>query len=319
MLVIPAAHAQLLKYNNEAELFGAAAVSPDAGRQVLQKLVDLCATYSPEVQTFGRQELKNWADRHRTYLEENVLVRQQFREISNSPSATPEQQQGIRNMLEVMVPETVVKQFEAMSTPIRTIGIPAAQISLCKEYIQAIADGKFDLRKNDPSLSAYLDQRIARREAAAAAQDALVADGKLAPPTEADIGKFYDEHPELFSARRIYSYRALSIKAAPDVIAEVQKMVDRKMTIESIATWAKNRNLQIAAEEGTRPAERMPMKVLPAISTMKDGQIILIPVAEGGQLLQLQGSESQPLDLATATPSIRSFLMNPKSADLMKK
>ncbi|AMO96848.1 hypothetical protein CFter6_4247 [Collimonas fungivorans] len=163
VLCFSTAHAQLLKYNNEAELFGAAAVSPDSGFQVLQKLIGLCLTYSPSLQSFGEQELKKWVSRHRSYLEENAASRQELIEMLNSPSMTAETKKNIKNMLEVYGPKMIDSQFETIRISIKGISSQEGQASLCSDYIQSIADGKFDLRKNDPSLSAYLDQRISKR------------------------------------------------------------------------------------------------------------------------------------------------------------
>lgn len=81
----------------------------------------------------------------------------------NSPSMTAEAKKNIKNMLEVYAPTMIDSQFETMRISIKGTSSQEGQASLCSDYIQSIADGKFDLQKNDPSLSAYLDQRISKR------------------------------------------------------------------------------------------------------------------------------------------------------------
>ncbi len=162
-----AAHAQMLKYNSTGELFGAAAASPDSVGQLIQRLVDLCSTYSPAVQVRGDDELKKWLERHRTFLEEGAIVKQEYLAIAQAPHVPLQQREMLKNMMEVVIPKTIDKQFEAMTTPIKEIGFLEGQISLCQDYFQAIAIGKFDLRRNDATLSAYLDHRISKRNSLA--------------------------------------------------------------------------------------------------------------------------------------------------------
>lgn len=154
----------MLKYSSSGELFGAAAASPDSLRQLIQRLVDLCSAYSPAVQARGDEELKKWLDRHRTFLEENAIVRKEFIAMSESPAVPQQQRSVLKNMVDVVMPKTIDRQFEAMATPIKEIGFAEGQISLCQDYLHAISIGKFDLRRNDATLSAYLDHRISKRD-----------------------------------------------------------------------------------------------------------------------------------------------------------
>ncbi|WP_156479967.1 hypothetical protein [Collimonas pratensis] len=163
ILCFSSAHAQLLKYNSEAELFGAAAVSPDSVFQVLQRLIGLRSPYSPPLQSFGEHELKNWVSRHRLYLEESAAVRRELIAMLNSPSLAVDTKQNIKNLLEVVSPKIIDSQFETMRIHIEEVGVKESQVYVCSDYIQSIADGKFDLRKNDPALTAYFDQRISKR------------------------------------------------------------------------------------------------------------------------------------------------------------
>jgi hypothetical protein len=62
-----------------------------------------------------------------------------------------------------MVTQTINSQFEALVAPIKLTSNRNVQVSLCEDYVQSIADGKFDLNRNDPALSAYLDRRLKSR------------------------------------------------------------------------------------------------------------------------------------------------------------
>ena len=160
-----ASQAQLLKYNNEEELFGAAAVSPGSGRQLIHRLVALCSAYGPSVKATGEQQLEAWDVRHRIYLDENAVAREQYLAKYYSPKMDPKVQQAVRKMFEVDLPKMMDAQFEAYAGPIKAMPTDAAKASMCDDYIRAIGDGKFDLMKNDPSLTAYFDKRLRSRAA----------------------------------------------------------------------------------------------------------------------------------------------------------
>jgi len=145
----------------------------------------------------------------------------------------------------------------------------------------------------------------------------------LSSPAEAEVRKFYDEHPELFSNRRIYTYRALGIKApSAEVTQAIKKMIVEKQSMEAIVVWAKSMDLQIGIDQNSKPAEQLPLQLLPAISKMSDGQILLVAGggnAAGIEVFELQSSKAAPVDLNTATVAIQRFLLNPKAADFLKK
>lgn len=159
------AHAQLLKYNSKAEVHGAAAVSPTAGGQVLERLVALCANFGDPARLAGEAALKDWKARHQAYMDENAIIKRSLLSaLSESPAPDPHKQE-LRHMLEVAVPKMIDAQFAAASLPIDSLFSNEAKASLCMDYIQSINDGKWDLRRNDPVVASFLDASIAARKA----------------------------------------------------------------------------------------------------------------------------------------------------------
>jgi hypothetical protein len=313
-LLLPAAHAQI-KYASEAEIAGAAAVSPDSGLQILQKVVDFCGAYSPALLENGQRDLAAWKERHRAYLDENRLVRTELAALAERQGNSSQARENIHKLFNETMPAAVDKEFEVLAAPVRNMQTPMEQIARCQLYVRAMADGTFDLRRTDPTLANYLDQRITKRTGVAPPA-ALAA---IAEPQPEQIRRFYEEHPELFAHRRVYTYQALVAKGAAEDLTTLRNMVEQKMTIEAITAWAKERKLQIAQEQRSQAAERIPFKVLPTIADLKDGDITIVPGPEGALVFQLDSSKDEPISLERATPSIRAFLLNPKGEEALRK
>ena len=154
--------AQLLKYNSETEIFGAAAVSPESGRQLLQKLVNYCSSISPENEAPGKKQLEAWIYRHQKYLDENVIVRKEYLAMVKDSNAEAKVKEGVVTMFNVSIPKMIDSQFEALVSPMKSAPDIKSKNSLCNDYFQSIGDGKFDLKNNDPVVLDFLNKKIAQ-------------------------------------------------------------------------------------------------------------------------------------------------------------
>ena len=131
-----------------------------------------------------------------------------------------------------------------------------------------------------------------------------------AKPSPETISKYYAEHPELFAERRIYSIEELLIQQADGLTPKLQAQVAKAKSLQEIVGWLKSQNIKFAANSGVRPAEALPLDLLPKLQAMKDGEIKLIETAGGLQIFRLAASKAAPVDQATATPRIEQFLIN---------
>lgn len=110
----------------------------------------------------GDQVLRSWDERHRAYLDENRRVRAQL----EATYTKPDTRAAFKNMLEKQLPVVLNKQYEGFAAPIDMAPSRSGKVQMCNSYFQAISEKKFDLRVNDPTLSAYLDKRIQARSGA---------------------------------------------------------------------------------------------------------------------------------------------------------
>ena len=155
--------------------------------------------------------------------------------------------------------------------------------------------------RNEILARAYLDQVI-----------------KAQPrPTPEETKKYYDEHPELFAQRRIFSLQEIVLTSQEGMAAKLRGQLAKAKSLQDIADWLKNQNIEFAPNRGVRPAEALPLNILPEIHAMKDGEMRLLELNNRIYIFRLLGSKAAPVDEKTAAPRIQQYLFNRKSADVV--
>jgi EpsD family peptidyl-prolyl cis-trans isomerase len=183
---------------------------------------------------------------------------------------------------------------------------------------QQLAVNKALERRLDRKPEVLMAIENARREILARAYLQELAAAQTKPTTE-EIRTYYDAHPELFSARRIYRLQELTLQKNDELMPALRDKVASSKSMEDIAAWLKSRNIPFKAGGGVRAAEQLPMEVLPKVHAMKDGQISLIASTEGAVVIRVAGSESQPVDEAKSAPRIQAFLSNQRSSEAIQR
>ena len=149
---------------------------------------------------------------------------------------------------------------------------------------------------NEILIKAYLDQL-----ASAAAK-----------PTDAEIQAFYDGNPALFKERKVYNLRELSVGAKADFRPKLQEAAAKAKSLEDVAAWLKSEKVGFSVSAAPKAAEQLPLDLVPRFAAMKQGEIVIIPTPNGILVEQLLGSQSQPVDLATAKSAIERLLATRK-------
>ncbi|MCL1824874.1 MAG: EpsD family peptidyl-prolyl cis-trans isomerase [Betaproteobacteria bacterium] len=158
---------------------------------------------------------------------------------------------------------------------------------------------------------------LSRREILARAYSEQIASGAV-KPTEAQISKFYDENPELFSKRRIYSLQEISFQAAPERLEEVRTHLQSSTNLQQLTTWFNEQKIPFAANAGVKPAEQIPLEMLRNLSKLNAGQAAFVRTPVGGLLLFVVGVRDEPVDRTKAKPVIEGFLTNQARAESVK-
>ena len=124
------------------------------------------------------------------------------------------------------------------------------------------------------------------------------------------VKKYYAEHPELFSERRVYSLEEVTVVQEHATAAKQQAATTRDPG--ELAAWLKSQNMRFAQNRGVRAAEQIPMEWLRDMQKMKEGDTRIFESGGHLTMLRVLAVRPAPLDESTAAPRIEQFLFNRK-------
>jgi EpsD family peptidyl-prolyl cis-trans isomerase len=197
---------------------------------------------------------------------------------------------------------------------------PEAAFEAKREILGRLIDQ--ELAKQE-AITAKLDRSPNVLQAIEAARTEILARAHLEKitsaqlkPTEEEVKKYYVEHPELFSRRRIFSIEEIQIERREDIAAGLREQVAKARSLQDITAWLKSRDVKFGVNRGVRAAEQIPLELLPKLQEMKDGAIQVFETREGlFQVIRIAASKQDPVEEATAAPRIQQFLFNQRSSE----
>jgi EpsD family peptidyl-prolyl cis-trans isomerase len=157
----------------------------------------------------------------------------------------------------------------------------------------------------------------ARREVIARAYFEKIGEA-AARPTADEIGKYYADKPALFSQRRIYNLQEILIEARPDQVTGLREQLAASKNVGEFVEYLKANDFRFAGSQAVRAAEQLPLNSLEAIYRMQVGQAMMLPWANGVQVVVLAGSRSQPVGEEQARPAIEQFILNERKRKLVE-
>lgn len=132
--------------------------------------------------------------------------------------------------------------------------------------------------------------------------------GTPAAPSDAEITDYYNKHPELFSNRKLYRLQEISIKAPKDKHDAIRAQMSASKTLNDFGAWLKAENLPSKAAQGVKPAEQLPLQILPRLAQMSNGQAMMVNAPDGLLVVVLADTQKQPVTLEQARPVISRLL-----------
>ena len=141
----------------------------------------------------------------------------------------------------------------------------------------------------------------------------------LPPPSDGEIRDYYNRHPELFAQRKVYRVQELELQLAPERVAEVEAQLRQSRNLSEFTGWLGAQGIAVKSGEAVRPAEKIPATLLAQLVTMKDGQVVVVPT-DGNRIsvLQLLGSQAQPVSLEQARDAIERLILGGKRKTLLE-
>ncbi len=135
-----------------------------------------------------------------------------------------------------------------------------------------------------------------------------IADG-AAKPSDKEVQGYYDENPELFARRRIYSFQELVIDATPAQTKEVEAQLTQVKSAPEISAYLKDKQIASRAKQTTLTSENVPLALLKRVSALSPGQGLIVSNDGGLRVLLLSGTQEAPMTLEQARPMVNAFLI----------
>jgi EpsD family peptidyl-prolyl cis-trans isomerase len=176
--------------------------------------------------------------------------------------------------------------------------------------VQKALDAGLD---RDPLVAQSIDH--ARRQLLAQAWVERSA-GSAAKAKPEEIRSFYAENKALFAQRRIYRLHELVVSAPVELIDVLRAEVARAGDLQQVVAWLRSRNAKFSEVSLTQPAELLPLRYLPQLARMSEGEIAVLPAPMGAAVIQLVHASDAPLSEQQAAPVIEQFLAGRKRLEI---
>jgi EpsD family peptidyl-prolyl cis-trans isomerase len=159
----------------------------------------------------------------------------------------------------------------------------------------------------DPRVVQALD--AARKEVLARALIEQLVQG-MPKPTDDAVRRYYDEHPDLFSQRKIYNIVEMVAEVPQDKQGELRARVERGQTAADVLAWMKASGLKYGSQQVTRPAEQVPLELLAELSKLPDGHGSVHTRGGAAKLFFVASSRAAPVSFDQGKAAISQFLAN---------
>ena len=137
--------------------------------------------------------------------------------------------------------------------------------------------------------------------------------------TDDDVKQYYFAHPALFSERRIYKLEDISLERNTESVAVIKNAVAKKKSMPAIANVLLKKGIKYSEETYTRPAEQLPLNLLPKIQQLRKGEMLMVETDDVVHVMRLIHAEDAPISLEMAASSIRSFLMSSRANEIVNE
>lgn len=216
--------------------------------------------------------------------------------------------------------EISVHQINQVLSRTNTGGANAEQVqAMSREVLEKLIDQQLAVEQatenklhRSPDVVSQIE--AARRDILARAYIQQVSAG-IAKPTAEEAKKYYAEHPQLFSERRIFNVQEIVTPNVAGVANTLKGLVAAGKSAEDIAAALKAQNIQFNGGSATRAAEQIPLDVLPKIHALKDGQATVIEAPQAITMVRVVSSQQAAVPEASALPRIEQFLTNQRAGE----
>lgn len=138
-------------------------------------------------------------------------------------------------------------------------------------------------------------------------------------PNSDDVAKYFRDHPALFSERKVYRLREITLTNDAPALPQVQERLDKKQDLPDVLTWLRQQPGVFTDQMVIRPAEQLPIEVAVRLNQVAPGEVISFRLPRALVVYQIQSAEVVPMPWAAAAPVIREHLKKQHDFDSLNK
>lgn len=139
--------------------------------------------------------------------------------------------------------------------------------------------------------------------------------GNSGEPSPEDVKRYWTDHPELFSGRKIYRLEELGFPDSPEVAADVERLLAKTSSTTTIAAALKAKGIEVKRGVMVKPAEQIALELLPRLARQKEGEPHFYETEGRAAIITVLATKSDPLTEAQAMPIAEQFLINRQRTD----
>jgi EpsD family peptidyl-prolyl cis-trans isomerase len=188
------------------------------------------------------------------------------------------------------------------------------------QALERIIDRELLVQK---ALAADLDREPAVAQALDAARRQVLAQAWIeraaaaaAKPSAEEVRAFYRDNEALFARRRVYSLQELVVSSGAEMLDVLRVEAERASSLDEVAAWLRARNAKFSEALVTQPAEQLPLRYLPRLARMSEGDIAVFAAPPGAAVVRLAQAQEAPLSEQQASPLIEHFLEGRKRLEV---
>jgi EpsD family peptidyl-prolyl cis-trans isomerase len=134
------------------------------------------------------------------------------------------------------------------------------------------------------------------------------AEDPVAAPTDQEIGDYLQQHPELLSGRRFFTWRSASLQLTPSQATVIQKQFGDSRNFDEMLGYLDTNNLHYLTSQQTVASDQLPAEMLTRLSAIKPGETALYANGDELELVQVTSEYAAPTDAGPVRPVAEGIL-----------
>jgi EpsD family peptidyl-prolyl cis-trans isomerase len=134
-----------------------------------------------------------------------------------------------------------------------------------------------------------------------------------------DIDNYYDEHPELFSNRKLFIYDAVNIVSTPRNTEQVQSIVKDAEDFQLLIDELTKKDFDYKIVSASKTSENIPRQLLDGLNKLSIGDLGFFTLPSGVLVINLKQVVAEPISKEQASQVIENLLSNERRSSVIEQ